>query len=72
MKNKTLKLSENLIQALVNLPESGMGYQIVKVFLKSGKVLSHKKVLNSKLLILEKSEDLKANDIGKIELENIK
>lgn len=49
-----------------------MGYQIVSVFLKSGKVLNHKKVLNSELLMLEENEEINVNDIGKIELENIK
>ena len=72
MNTRTLKLSENVINTLVKLPENGMGYQIVRIFLKSGKVLSHKKVLNSEFLILEENEDLNANDIGKIELENIK
>jgi hypothetical protein len=72
MNTRTLKLSENMINTLVKLPENGMGYQIVRIFLKSGKVLSHKKVLNSEFLILEENEDLNANDIGKIELENIK
>jgi hypothetical protein len=72
MKAKTLKLPENLVNTLINLPESGMGYQIVKVFLKSGKVLNHKKVLNSELLMLEENEDLSVNEIGKIELDNIR
>jgi hypothetical protein len=70
MKSKTLKLTESLAEILVHLPESGMGYQTVKVFLKSGKVLNHKKVLNSELLILEENEVLNAEDIGKIELES--
>ena len=72
MKARMLKLPENLINTLINLPETGMGYQIVKVFLKSGKVLNHKKVLNSEFLILEENEYISVNDIGKIELESIK
>lgn len=39
MKAKTIKLPESFINKLINLPESGMGYQIVKVILMSGKVL---------------------------------
>ena len=35
MKTKTVKLSDNFINILTNLPENGMGYQIVKVFLKT-------------------------------------
>jgi hypothetical protein len=70
MKTRTLKLSENFINALVNLPETGMGYQIVKVILKSGKVLYHSKVLNSEVLMLNGNEDIGINDIAKIELES--
>ena len=34
MQTRTLKLSDSFINILVNLPENGMGYQIVKVILK--------------------------------------
>jgi hypothetical protein len=57
---------------LVNLPENGMGYQKVKVILKSGKVLSSHKVINSELLMLEENENIAVKDIDKIELENKK
>jgi hypothetical protein len=69
MQTQTLKLPESFINMLVNLPESGMGYQIVKVILKSGKILHRHKVLNSELLLMEETENIKANDIEKIELE---
>jgi hypothetical protein len=69
MNNRRLKLSENFIRTLLSLPESGLGYQIVRVFLKSGKVLYHRKVLHSELLMLEKNEDITLNDITGIELE---
>jgi hypothetical protein len=72
MQNQTLKLPESFIKILVNLPESGMGYQIVKVILKSGKILHKHKVLNSELLIMEPTENIKASDIEKIELESVK
>ena len=52
MQNRTLKLSGRFINTLLNLPENGMGYQIVKVILKSGKILHQHKVLNSELLML--------------------
>jgi len=70
MQTQTLKLPESLINKLVNLPESGMGYQIVRVILKSGKVLRRHKVLNSEFLIIEPTENINAKDIEKIELEN--
>ena len=72
MQTHTLKLSDNFISILVNLPESGMGYQIVKVILKSGRELHQHKVLNSELLMLEESEKISIQDIDKIELDNKK
>ena len=70
MQTRTLKLSDSFINALVNLPESGMGYQIVKVFLKCGEVLDQHKLINSEILILEENENISIKDIEKIELEN--
>jgi hypothetical protein len=49
-----------------------MGYQLVKVILKSGKVLHRHKVLNSELLMLDENENITVKDIEKIELENKK
>ena len=72
MESKSLKLPDNFIEILVNLPESGMGYQIVKVILKSGIVLHQHKVLNSELLMLDENENITVKDIEKIELENKK
>ena len=72
MQNRTLKLSGRFINTLLNLPENGMGYQIVKVILKSGKILHQHKVLNSELLMLEENENISIKDIEKIELENRK
>ena len=72
MQVRTLKLTDSFISVLVNLPESGMGYQLVKVILKSGKVLHQHKVLNSELLMLEENENITVKDIEKIELENRK
>ena len=51
MEAQTIKLPNRFIEMLVNLPESGLGYQIVKVFLKSGEVLRQQKVLNSEILM---------------------
>lgn len=70
METRTLKLPDNFTNILVNLPESGMGYQIVKVILRSGKVLHQQKVLNSELLMLEENELFRARDIADIELES--
>lgn len=72
MQTRTLKLPDSFINILVNLPETGMGYQIVKVILRSGKILHKHKVLNSEFLMLEESENIAVKDIDKIELENKK
>ena len=72
MQSKTLKLSDDFINILINLPESGMGYQIVKVVLKNGEVLHQHKVLNAELLMLEENENITIKDIDKIELEGRK
>jgi hypothetical protein len=69
MQTRALKLTDSLINVLVNLPESGMGYQLVKVILKSGDVLHQHKVLNSEVLMLEENENITVKDIEKIELE---
>jgi len=69
MQDRTLILPDSFIAILINLPESGMGYQIVKVILKSGQVLRRHKVLNSEILILEENDIIAVKDIEKIELE---
>jgi len=69
MVSRKLKLPDSFINILINLPESGMGYQIVKVILKSGQVLHQHKVLNSEILMLEENENITIKEIAKIELE---
>jgi len=70
MDTKTLKLLNNFINLLVDLPESGMGYQVVKVILRSGSTLHRHKVLNSEILMLEDNEPIKGSDILNIELDS--
>lgn len=47
----------------MNIPEKGMGYHLVNVFLKNGKVLPNHKVLNSSILLLEPDEEVTIEDI---------
>lgn len=70
MKTNQLILPDNWVNYLVNLPETGMGYQSVKVFLKNGIILSKHKVINSSILVLNPNENISLTDIEKIELEN--
>jgi hypothetical protein len=69
MVDHTLILPESWINYLANLPESGMGYQLVRIILKGGKTLSNHKVINSSLLLLEENENFEVSDIEYIELE---
>lgn len=66
---KTIQLPIKYTQKLTKLPETGMGYQLVKVILKNGLILNNHKVLNSSLLILEKDEKLDEKEIDSIEIE---
>ena len=66
MEARTLKLPDSFINILIDLPESGMGYQIVKVILRNGKILHRHKVINSELLMLEGNEHIQAIDIANI------
>ena len=65
---KKIQLKEEHIQYLVELPESGMGYQIVDITLKDGQQLKNRIVLNSQLLLLEDYENIDPLSIEKIEL----
>lgn len=66
---KKLKLSENQIEVLLRLPETGMGYQKVKLTLKNGKVLYDMTVLNSEFLVVEENQIENVNEIEKLEIE---
>lgn len=70
MKTKTIKLPESFVNKLVTLPESGMGYQVVKIILRSGRVLRRQKVINSEYLMLDENQHLLVNDIKTIDLES--
>jgi len=68
-KMNAIQLPDKWINFLINLPETGMGYQLVRVILKNGKVLRNHKVLNGSLLLLEKNEHLAKDDIVMVEAE---
>jgi hypothetical protein len=59
-----IKLSENWVEYLCSMPESGMGYQVVDVMLKDGRVLREIVVFNAEELGLPPEyKDLKIEDI---------
>jgi len=61
-----LKLSDRLIKKLQNLPESGMGYQLVNFKLKDGTILKNITVLNSSIVVVDKT--LNISNIIDVEL----
>ncbi len=65
----TIPLNYKWKAMLSRLPESGMGFQLVKVFLKNGKILNKHRVLNASLLLLETHEIISDDEIEMIELE---
>ena len=64
----SVKLTDEQIKILEDLPEHGMGYQIVNITLKSGKILKNRIVLNSTYLKVESDERILPTDIVKIDL----
>jgi hypothetical protein len=65
-----VELPTKLIDKLADLPEQGMGYQVVTVTLKNGTVLTDRRVVNSTYLLLLDNEQLTTNDIENVELSN--
>ena len=66
--NEEIKLPEHLIKLLQNLPESGMGYQIVDLILKNGTKLKKITILNSSIALLETTDKNIINEIVDIKL----
>jgi len=63
-----VKLPTKLIDKLADLPEQGMGYQVVNITLKNGTILTDRRVVNSTYLLLFDSEKIETSDIEQIEL----
>ena len=64
-----IKLSNKWVEYLCSMPESGMGYQLVDVTLKDGRVFKEILVFNAEELQLPPEyKDLKIEDIEDIKL----
>ena len=64
-----IKLPEAFIIYLQNLPEQGMGYQIVDIELSDGRILSDRIIFNSSYLKkLDDKEKIEPNQIKKIKI----
>lgn len=66
--NKKIELKNEDVQYLSELPESGMGYQIVDITFKGGQRLNNRIVVNSQFLLIEDDENIDPQLIQKIEL----
>ena len=58
-----------LQEIIKSQPEKGMGYHIVDLILKNGRVLSGRRVLNGSILILNPGDTLNIEDIEDIIIE---
>ena len=65
---KKIELKEEDVQYLSELPESGMGYQIVDIMFKDGQELKNRIVVNSQFLLIGDDETIDPLLIEKIEL----
>lgn len=65
-----IELPKQISDYLVSLPESGMGYQLVKVITKSGEILRNLKVFNSTHLLVEEETAISRENIERVELES--
>jgi hypothetical protein len=61
-----LKLPTKFLKYLENLPEQGMGYQIVDVEFFDGKVLIDRIIFNSTYLKLNENEEIDSEKIRSI------
>jgi hypothetical protein len=63
-----IKLLQKQIDLLVSLPETGMGYHIVDIKLKDGRIFNGKAVFNSTYLQIEDKGEIDPNEIEAIKL----
>lgn len=66
---KKIKINKSITDKLLKLPETGMGYQKVILYLHNGEILFDRIILNSEYLILKDNEVLDSDDIFNVELE---
>lgn len=68
--NHKLKLPTKFSKNLENLPEQGMGYQIVDIEFFDGKILIDRIVFNSTYLKLNENEKINTHKIKAIKIKN--
>lgn len=65
---KEMQLPEDIVNQLIKLPESGMGFQVVDFMLKDGTILKNMTVLNSSVVLIEENIKNLINDIVSVKL----
>lgn len=68
--NRKLKLPKKISKYLENLPEQGMGYQIVDIEFFDGKTLTDRIVFNSTFLKLDENEKIDSEKIKAIRIKS--
>ncbi len=63
-----IKLPDSVISELMEIPESGMGYHKVRVYLTNGEEVSDAVVFNSEILQLNISREIDSSEIHKVEV----
>ena len=63
-----MHLSKKWTDKLAALPESGMGYQVVDVHLKDGRVVREVIVINCEVMVEQGNQSFSEGDIQDVEL----
>lgn len=66
MESRKVRLTEAQTQLLEQLPEQGMGYQLVDIVLEDGTVLKCRTVMNSEDLVVNENETIRPVEIRSI------
>ncbi|WP_448789687.1 hypothetical protein [Bacteroides graminisolvens] len=65
---RKIRLPINVIEFLLEYPESGMGYQVVDIILSNGQILKDRQVINSTYLILLENEYFTTHEIKAVDI----
>lgn len=63
---REIELTQEVKSQLDGLPETGMGYHVVDVLLKNGRLLKDRTIVNSSKLLINPDDDINPDDIVEI------
>lgn len=64
-----VKLNTQFMEELKELPENGIGFQLVNIIKKDGKVLTNRVISNCEYLLLKEGETIDVSEIKEIEID---